>query len=316
MPAAPAGIADAVAILHAHAPRLAPDVSRTLAALLAEVEAVPAGAGLSLNADGGAVEFACSSLSADLRYVVDFGGAVRTRLARIADWLAAHGAGAGDLAAARRLQAQGAPRWGAWLGVRHRPGAPPAFKVYVEVPPGTEPGGSGLIHPPGWPEQDGTALRPLLVGLGPEEGAREFYFEGRARGMPVARLAGLLGRLGLAEHLEDLVALVGAFEFRRGGGRLPDIRFGFSERATPTGPPVFSLIAFAQDFAGGDAELRAALLRCADRRGFDLGPYADLTASFAARPAGGSRHNMITFLVGAGIGPGLQVSFRPPALSD
>jgi hypothetical protein len=309
----PADIAAALSVLRARAPEVAPRVARRLARLLRDHQETEPPAASALNRGGGPVEFACSSLNADIRYVVDIGGPVRTRLARIGDLLpvrdrARRGVG-DDLTMLAGLQARGTLDWGAWLGLRHRAGCRPAFKVYAEVPPGGEPALPGLS----WPDRDDAGLSPLLVGLSPEAGRREIYAQCAERGMPVSRLAAILDRLGLGRWLDDLVAMVRAFEFRRGGGRLPDIRFGCSYGVGRDGDaPIFSLFAFAADLAGGDDHIRTQLLDFAERQGLDLGFYAALTEPFASRPAACGGHNMIGFLVGPEIRPGLQISFRPP----
>lgn len=307
--ALPEPAAAALDTIRACAPEAAAQAARTLAVLFdGYVPPLPAEASV-LNRGGGPLEFSCSG--ADLRYTVDLGGPVGTRLARIRDRIRALDPGW----ACPALDGW-TPReplsWGAWLGVRHRAGGPPRFKVYVETPPGTLPEDLGEA---GWPAGDHRPLPPTLAGFHGEGEAdrRELYFEIPHRGLPVASLERLMAQVGLERRAPDLLRLVDAFEFRHPGPALPDARLGFSTSLDRRRlAPVFSLFAFAPDLVGDERAVRWQILRRAAARGIALGPYECLTAALAEGPGEPDIHNIVAFVVDRAAPPAIQITFRPP----
>ncbi|KAA0677163.1 hypothetical protein [Roseomonas genomospecies 6] len=316
----PTEAAGAIRAIRAGAPDVAPEAARTLAVLFDGHVPVPPSEAAPLNMGGGPVEFSCSG--ADLRYTVDIGGPVETRLARIRDRIRVLDP-AWACPALDGWEPGGPLRWGAWLGVRHRAGRPPGFKIYVETPPGAASGASGGWTVP-WPGGGDRRLSPTLAGFegthiegSGEGGRREVYFEMPRHGMPAAWLERIMAEVGLERRAAELIALVDAFEFRHPGGALPDARLGFSYRLDRHGrAPVFSLFAFAADLVGDDRAIRRQILRRAAVRNIDLGPYEALTAPLAEGPPDADAHtdvhNIIAFVIDGAAAPTLQITFRPP----
>lgn len=266
-----------------------------------------------LNRAGGPVELACSSSGPGFRCVVDIGGPPEGRLHRVVALLHDIAPGRPLPRAVTRLQERGRLDWGAWLGVRDRAEGPPTLKLYVELPSGADAQSLGIPADRVRPELDGRRLEPLLVGLEPGAAGAELYFELPGRGLPLAQLDQLLSPLGLQHRAGALVALAAAFEFRRGGNPLPELRFGFSYASTPLGgSETFTLFAFAEDLAGDDADIRRGIVAGTRARGLDLEPYCALSAGLAVAPVRADGHNMIGFTIDARRPAGVQISFRLP----
>ncbi len=283
--------------------------------------------GSRLNQSGCPLEFSFGPLAPELRYSMELGRpdtAPGTRLGLawdVLDALGAMPARGGATEAFAALQ-QGQPLgWGAWLAARHPCGdgsaGPTRYKVYAELGARDD-----SLHDTLFGPYLGTARLPafpfaraVMVGASPGAQRCEFYFELGRCTPTLSSLRGLLGHVGLAGKLDDLVTQVGAFDFRHGRHphTLPRAHYGVSYSVLPQRKePVFSLHVFAHDLSGGDAWIRCQALAASGARGDAMPVYQALTAPMAGKRAGADFHNMITFSVGEGIPPGWLASVSPP----
>jgi hypothetical protein len=328
------GFEHAVAVLTEHEPDVASAFRSTIDKLMRERLDDPdqeaAWTTSLLTGTGAPLEFSFSTMSRDVRYTVDAGGA-RTppaeRLARINSLADGLGWGApcrettGQL---RDLQNAGDLRWGAWLGVRHeQESGQPHYKVYAEVPPESSPAESSMIREylGACPVFNGQPLRLGMVGKSTESERCEFYFDLPARGLAVENLEPLLGHAELDDRREEMEGLLRSCEVGRNPGSpsgFPDARYGCSYSVLPSGAdPVFSLFSFASEFVGGDGLVRYQMLVAAASRGWTLGPYFFLSEPLARSYFRSAYHNMISFVVGKPPISGLQVGVSsPPCVLD
>lgn len=284
-------------------------------------------AGGLLNGTGAPLEFSFATFTGDLRYTVEVGGPEappETRLGRIDSLLDEFGSEGRHREIVRRfgqVQKGASLKWGAWLGVRHRKkDAGTSFKIYAETPPEASRAASELVaeYLDGAPVFSGAPARLVLIGMSPGSDRCEFYFELPAPRLKLSDLDRLLAHVGLEERKDELVGLMRSFDFRgesSGADALPDAQYGFSYSVLPPcREPVFSIIAFAADLAGGDGLVRRQVLLATRTRGWTLGGYASLTEPVADRFFRSTYHNMISFVAGEVPLAGLQISVSPPPL--
>lgn len=282
----------------------------------------PGGSGGLLNPSGAPVELSFVRGSADLRSTMEVCaaqtlpaqrlGVIRDLLSQIGSW--DHEGGVVDEFTGMQ---HGHPlAWGAWLGVRQplqQAGtAPMRYKVYAEVPPGPNATVSG------WLQRYLPAPSPqaplVMVGAAPAAQRCEFYFEWGRRRFTKQDLARWMQRVGLGHRLGELLDALGSLEFRQGRepDALPRAQYGVSCSVLPGGAdPVFSVIVFAADLAGGDAWIRQRLLQqCGSAGAWAL--YAALTVPLAHLYFRTVFHNMLTLSVGVDAPVAWQVSLSPP----
>lgn len=277
-----------------------------------------------LNGNGAPLEFTfATSACGELRYTMEVDGAATAqagrlrRIAQLLDELGVRPASDGVVGEFAALQEDAQLAWGAWLGARQPHGTrePTRYKVYAEVPPGRA-ARAGTLQA----RYLGAEAMPgqlVMVGAAPGSDRCEFYFEHGRSPFTLHRLRGLLQRMGLAGRLDELAALVCAFDFRHGQepGALPRAQYGFSVASGPGGSePVFALHVFAADLPGGDAGVRHQVLEAARWQRVQLRGYAALSAPLAAQGSDTSFHNMLGFSVGAQHPPAWQVSLCPPPI--
>lgn len=141
------------------------------------------------------------------------------------------------------------------------------------------------------------------------EGTFEAYF--RADRIAPWALRILLAPLSL-QRLDRL--LLEAFEdacAARLRDEMPGVT-GFSYAIRDGAPPSFTLYAFASSMFGGDARTRAALLRCARRRGVSLEAYARFTEPLAGRRGPASTHGLFGVAVDERGLPEMRIGCTPP----
>ncbi len=311
-----------------HDPGLASAFARTSSIALRDCLISPcqgkAWSGGLLNRNGAPLEFSFSTMSDDMRYTVEVGGAdtpPERRLARIDALLEEFGLDPGWGGIPRRfpyLQRDTPLTFGAWLGIRHTransSGPATTFKIYAEMPKAAATFEllADYLGAPVLPDDE---AQLALVGGAPDSDRCEFYFELSQPTPMVSTLTRLLAWGGLEARQDDLVGLIRSFHFRREGApdTLPEARYGFSYSVLPGGrDPVFSMFVLPSALAGGDGYLRREILILALGRGWTLGCYAALTQPLAQHFFQAGFHNMLTFSVGAGRTLGLQVSVSPP----
>lgn len=305
------------------------EFARVTDVVLGDESAPAAWTGGLLNQTGAPLEFSFSTASDDLRYTMEVGGSdtpPACRLGRVEGLLATLGVDSGWDGVAREfpsLQHGHSLAWGAWLGARqtlwNAHAATTLYKIYAEIPFDSNAEASSLPrrYLGAQPLPAGPCAQLVVAGAAPGSQRCEFYFEIHSRTFTRSYLSALLDRVGLARRLDDLVALVGSFEFRHGRvpDALPNAQYGFSYSVLPGGgEPVFSVFIFAADLAGGDAWVRQQIL-AARHRESELRGYAAMTESLTERHARASSHNMVTFSVDETARAGLQVSLSPPPSS-
>ncbi|NHZ33341.1 hypothetical protein [Massilia rubra] len=322
-----AGVERARAIIAARDPGAGREFARVTGAAAAACGG--AWVGDCLNQNDAPLEFSFSTACRDLRYTMEVGGrasAPGSRLAIVNALLTELGLDADWDGVARSfpaLQRHATLAWGAWLAARQprapgqREPEPTRYKIYAEVPAGPHDAAMTLLRRYLGPAPLAAAPHAQLVMLGAAPGSQrcEFYFELGSRELSFDCLRELLAHVGLAHLRDELAALVGRFDFRRGRSAdgLPQAQYGLSYSVLPDGREAeFSLLAFAADLAGGEAWVRQQVLAVAGQRGLDLALYGALTAPLAQPHAGARFHNMITFSVGERAPPGWQISVSPP----
>lgn len=222
----------------------------------------------------------------------------------------AGGPAARALAVVLGWQSECGGRYGAWVGVRASQ-AGPGVRLYVEVPAGApwraweaEVAGAAA----GLAEH---GVAPAMLGLDPGTGRLELYYRaGRLHAGEVELAARRVGLPGCGTAAVDLLGALAGRLFRRD---LPSADLGFSAAWSPAGEPVaFSLFSFAHSLLGGDRRIRAAVLGLADSRGWDAGPYRELSAPLADGTGFATWHGMAGALAAADGTVRLQVGLAPP----
>jgi hypothetical protein len=318
------GLAYGIEVVQERAPAAAPAFLDTIDVLLRDAMSHPdqlaAWTTSLLTCTGAPLEFSFSTLNSGLRYTVDVGGpdvAAGERLDRIQSLACSLGWGEQCAALMRQLPGPGTvatPRWGAFLGVRHKPhDGCPAFKIYAEVQP------ERAMATPRDLEEDlrfapslfGHDLPLVMVGRSSDTERREFYFDLPKRGLDGDELTQLLAPVGLQDRKDELVDLILSCTLIREAG-LPLAHYGVSYSVLPGGlEPVMAIFAFAADFLGGDGIVRRQMLIAAHARGWTLGLYPYLTEPMARRFFRSSYHTMVSFMVGRPPIAGLQVCVSP-----
>lgn len=207
--------------------------------------------------------------------------------------------------------AQGGPtlRFGAWVGGRHDAEGD-RYKLYVEVPRDrADAVARGIARRLGRTRRllDTSPLR--FVGLDLQTGTVELYH--RIGPSDRRDIESVLAAEGLGHRTDDLLDTVAAATGWPVVDRLPLANLGASVAVGPRGTTV-ALFAHTVSVLGRDLACRARLLRLADRRGLDLGRYADVSAGLVDAPQARRHHSILTLAV-AEHGPvHLGIGLRPP----
>jgi hypothetical protein len=326
------GFEHAVAVVTEHQPGAASQFRSTLDVLLRDrlddLDQESAWTTSLLTGTGSPIEFSFSTMTSDIRYTVEAGGARTPPAERLAEidsladdlgWGQSCRESTGPL---RDLQNGGHLRWGGWLGVRHEEhGGEPHYKVYVEVPP-ISAAASSLIRDylGSCPTLNSQALPLGMIGKPADSERFEFYFDFPSRGLGVEDLEQLLGHAGLAERRDELERLLRSCALGRdpdSPSGFPDAQYGCSYSVLRSGADaVFSLFTFASEFVGGDGIVRRQLLAASSARGWRLGPYFFLSEPFARSYFRAAYHTMISFVVGRASISGLQLGVSSPPASE
>lgn len=313
-----AGLQHAMKLLQAHDATTAEEFARICGIVLGRrLMSADMRADGRLNQTGEPLEFSFGTPPTGLRYTMELGGSPARRLDRAVRLLTRLEGGKmeANLFAGHHGLQRGSPlEWGAWLGARQNLTGPTRYKVYVEPTPSA--GAACLTRYLGskpLPVTPGTRL--CLVGAAPGSAECEFYFALGGRAFRLDTLYALMQHIGLAHRFDALVALIQAFEFRRGRlpDSLPDANYGFSVALEPgSSARAFSVQIHADELSGGDAGVRRQVLAVAERQGFSMPLYAALSAPLQERRTTAECHNMLTFSVTSENTSGWQVSLSPP----
>ena len=189
------------------------------------------------------------------------------------------------VARASDWQVAGAPRYGAWLGLRpvQEPGGVRSIrpKLYLDVPAGApwSQWEAELVGAPAvLPSRD---VQLTMIGLDPVTCGVELYW--RSARLYPGELDTLLRRLGLPERGGEIVDWIAALTQRRIQFELPAFDMGFSCAFDASGRAcVFTWYANATAFLGPPARCREALLRVGAQRDWPMADYARFTEADAA----------------------------------
>lgn len=270
-----------------------------------------------LTEDGFPVEFTFTSSGGGLRYTVEATSPNHAPAARLDETLAALGRlGALPIPAAaafpwRQMQASGALRYGAWVGVRHH-GRHDIYKLYVEVPRDADALARSYVE--GWlgrfPTIQGRPILLRMIGYYPHSGEIELYF--RVLHMRSWELRALLSPIGLEARQDELLNALQLAYGRPIWYEMPGATFGFSYALRSGQPAVFSLYTFARTMFGGSARTREQTLHFSRQCGWDLNCYAEMSAPLASAGGRSNAHGMFGLAVGAEGPPQMHIGLRPP----
>ncbi len=284
----------------------APGVVRSVRCLLRGIADSPRGVAAwsqsALSRNGFPIEFAFRSDVPEVRYTAEVAGPEvppADRLARAQAW-----AGAVlsprlcDLL--RRAQPMGPLKYGAWIGGRHQ-GERATYKLYAELPKESgELAGDWAAAELGSPRVlAGRAPRLRMVGCPVGADGLELYFD--VHGLRPTEVATVMGRLGLGSRALEILDLLHVAYGRSARRELPARHFGYSYVLNASGDPVaFSLYTFANALLGGDGRIRAAILRLADRVGWDAEFYERLSRPIERRTGWLTAHGVFGVTVAQG----------------
>lgn len=305
-PEAAALPADVAAVLDGQPPAVARTAAAALAAALATRTggdgAIDIGGSL-LTGDGFPVEFGVAGDDPRLRVTVEPGPrslAPADRTALAADLVAAIGGDGIDpatLARIRRVQSAPGLRYGAWLGTRHGEDGGVEAKLYLELPPGSD---------PDWPRPPlgRRAMTARMVACAPD-GAWEIYW--RIPSLRPGELAAVLAPAGLEDEAPALLDWLADAYGHPLGERLPGPDTGVSY----VGGRV-TLFLTARALWGPDATIRRRFVALAGS-GAPLLRYLSATRPFAERRDWATRHGMVAITPRRGAAPAIGIGYRPVA---
>lgn len=273
----------------------------------------------SLTETGSAFEPAFSLAAPGLRYTVDPAPpdmSMRARLPHALDLLAALGApslpsGLSGLLAA--LQADGALRHGAQIGVRHG-AAGDRYKLYAEFPPPAaaraDAWATALLGSAPVLTGAGRNARPALAGIELATGALEVYY--RIEHLHPREIATLMARAGMAGRASELLQMLDATQPVPIRHALPGATWGCSYAAAPGGRITFSLYTFARTLFGPDGRIRAGLLAMGRRHGWDLSLYERISGPLAGTRGIACHHGIVGLVVPPDAPPAVWIGLAPP----
>jgi hypothetical protein len=269
-----------------------------------------------ITGDGFPVELTFSSADSGIRYTAEIGGpemATSARVAAAQRWVRrrrGHGTkGPGDQGTRGRGdegtkgpgdQGTKGPRegarlrWGAWGGGFHD-GVTNRRKIYVE----TTSGGPAWAWLPA-----GSALR--FVGMRADSNDREHYF--RRDNLTIAEVGRVMCGAELRECASLLLDAIADTLPWPTGDRLLRADAGFS---VVPGHAV-SVFTYARRVWGSDASIRRAVLRLAERRGWDVDLYEQVTRSLQHADGYLTHHGVLAWIAVRGRPIELRISVRPP----
>ena len=290
----------------------APGVVDSVRCLLQGIADSPTGVAAwsqsALSRNGFPIEFAFRSDVSEVRYTAEVAGpgippAERLTLAQ--EWTgAALPHRLYDLLT--RAQSMGPLKYGVWIGGRHR-GGRATYKLYVELPEesasvvsdwaAAEMGVPRLLS--GRTNRLGRANRLRMVGCPVGSDGLELYFD--SSGLRPAEVAMLMGPLCLESRAPEILDLLRVAYGRSIRRELPARDFGYSYALNAAGEPAaFSLYTFANALLGGDGRIRAAILRLADRVGWDAEFYERLSRPIERRTGWLTVHGLFGVTVAQG----------------
>jgi hypothetical protein len=269
-----------------------------------------------LTHTGAPLELAFVSHSGALRYTVEPGSHPGQALRHALALMTRLGCALPDEDLLRRLsdwQQAGALRFGAHIGGRHDDGGD-SYKLYAEIPieaaADAEARGIAMLgRPPVLTDPD-RAARPVLVGINPATGDHEIYY--RVENLHPAEIGTLMQRIGLNDRAAEVRAIVAATQRIPPRHAMPGRTWGFSYAVTAEREPIFSLYSFARTLFGPDGRIRDGVLALAQRFGWDLGAYAELSAPLRDSRSFTGRHGLFGIVVAPGSPPGAWIGLAPP----
>lgn len=273
---------------------------RVLAQSLAARQAVGKGLDDSvLTMHGFPIEMAFSSADPSLRYTVDPGLIDPQAQDRLWAALGAPPCPSDFLQTVRRLQDGRPLRFGAFIGVRHRPDRD-RFKLYCEIPEAAATEAETAVanilgRPRAVPNR---RQRVEMIACDPSSGRIETY--SRIENLEPHDLSALLWRVDLTARQRDLMQMLAAsypYPLQRA---LPGSVFGFSYALEPGAPSAFTFYGYARTFFGGDVRIRAGLQKLCREQGWSLPFYDVLSAPLTADDPVTTAHTMFgVVMVGA-----------------
>jgi hypothetical protein len=318
-------VARVLATLERRAPRAVTRARPVLEQLLRRAVPAPESAGswaLShLNSSGFPLEFTFVAGENGVRYTAELdvpGWQPARRLEQAVACLEEREAAVPRALRIRLAAAQqGGPlKFGAWIGGRHDESGDRA-KLYAEVA-SDSPAAQALVA-----EQLGDEALLVdrryelrMVGYEPATARLELYFRGFHLQPYHLRL--LLARAGMDGEQEQLLEAIAScfpYQSRRVPGDEWALRkAGFSySLGGESRAPVFSFFLPARKLFGSDASSRQGLLALAERYGWELGAYQEVSAPLAEATHTFHHHGIVSFLV-AGAHHSLYAGLAPPPL--
>lgn len=174
-------------------------------------------------------------------------------------------------------QAKGTLKYGGWLGVRHRCGHT-QHKIYVEIPPESSERVYDYINPYlALPIPcKNLSMIPKMVGVYPETGALEFYFN--VMNMCPKDMVSLLSPLQLASRAQEILTHLQGVYGKPMFNQLPGPLFGFSYTLQSGSATTFTFYTFTRVLFGLCGQhTRHNLLRYYSALNLDMSYYEKMS---------------------------------------
>jgi hypothetical protein len=153
-----------------------------------------------------------------------------------------------------------------------------------------------------------------MLGYHGAAGRTELYYD--ASHLRPGEIATLLSRVGLKARANDVLQVLQRAYDRPIGYELPGNDFGFSYSLSAQGGPVIcSLYTFAISIFGGDAKIRAGLLRLASSQGWNFSLYERMSEPLVHRRGFITCHTVFGVVVSGPEPPSIVFGLTPPEVT-
>ncbi len=212
----------------------------------------------------------------------------------------------------QKIQHASVLKYGVWISGRHDVDSD-RYKLYIEVPEERSQIaqdyvrtciGKQLLH-------NGQPAQLRMIGCDLSSNRKELYF--RLKNPESWQIGYIMKSIGMQNKASRLFQFVEQLSNRSFNTSLGS-NVGFSVSIAYDNTPVaFSLFGFARSvFRGGDGDIRRALLQCADRLGWNLQTYANVSEPLSMRADWKTHHGMAAFTVTQDGVLAFQIGLRPP----
>lgn len=270
---------------------------------------------------GSPLEMAFTTYDPALRYTVEPGPAELNAHARVdharglLEDLGATTAPAELFDQIRRWQRAGPLRYGAHVGARHT-ALEDRYKLYAELPPeataAAEPFVHGLLGSAAALTGPRRGALLCLLGVDLASGWLEAYY--RVDHLHPRESGPLMARVGMEHRAAELLDVLQSCTPTPLRHRLPGGPWGFSYATSADGKraPVFTLYTMARTLFGPDHWIRMGVLALANRMGWSVSAYAELSAPLLNRRSYVCYHGMFGLVVRPDAPLGAWIGLAPP----